>query len=400
MPIAKENFNAVYYGLLHKILAEGETSVNRKGMTLRALHNQVFAIKDPMKCIAILRTPSMEYLEREFAFYLSGSDSVVEAGKLSPVWKKCTDDGETINSNYGKLLFHDRNKEGYTQFEHMVNCLKNNPQSKKAVGTLYDKENAYISNDNPCTMFVQARIDNDNRLHFSTFMRSNDIYYGAPYDVPWFAFVQYALVRELREVYPKINLGTYTHTACSSHQYESKTKVVQEALESVNIGSLLDYPSGALTFICELFEKSYAKVKNLEQLELDREIMDLAWKASERSTCLKKKVGGVLARGSNMLEARCGSPEVACKTCARDDEKDSYFGDECPSVHAEMNCIVKALQHGEKDLSDCTMYTTHGPCDACLKLCDLVGIKRVVYEKEYKTNYKHWPRIGVVKLKR
>lgn len=403
MIVHEANFNQVYYKLLDRLEKKGIMSTTRKGAEITELFDEKFVFTNALQCLALCRDMSFEYLEKEMAFYMSGSDKLGDAIQCSPFWKNCSDDDETINSNYGKLLFHDKNEKGFTQFEHALNCLKNNPQSKKAVMVIYDKENAFISNDNPCTMFLKIRIDKDNKLHMAAYMRSSDVYYGLPYDVPFFAFVQYCMAEQL-----KCKVGSYTHIAGSLHKYRSKEK---ELVKAFNKGKREgkkpnDRTYEAFRFIEKLFLKTYQNFFNLAVpvRVTKNSFMQLAWNSSEQSSCLKKKVGGCLTIKKELNPETViatgfgGVSGPACLTCAREIEDDKYYGDECPSVHSEMRCIIKAYTKGFTDFSKMTIYVTHGPCDACLKLCDFVGIKRVIYDKPYKTNYSHWPNIEVIQV--
>ena len=51
-------------------------------------------------------------------------------------------------------------------------------------------------------------------------------------------------------------------------------------------------------------------------------------------------------------------------------------------VHAELNAILSA----RRDLTDCTLYITHYPCNECMKSIIQSGIRKVVYKTEYKIN--------------
>lgn len=402
MTTTSENFNKMYQHLLSKLDSAGESSTTRKGVKITELFDEQFTILNPMKCLALCREPSLVYLEKEMAFYMSGSDKLSDAIVCSPFWKKCSDDGKTINSNYGKILFHDKNKKGFTQFEHALNCLENNPQSKKAVMVIYDKENAYISNDNPCTMFLKLRICKKNLLHMTAYMRSSDIYYGLPYDVPFFVFVQFCMA-----VHLGCKLGRYTHIAGSLHKYAYKEDALKKAKEIglSQIGNTNEYPQSDVDYISALFTKHFGKFFNrlYKEREQQWKFMNLAGLTAKEAKCLKKKVGAVLTAKNAFHEEAVvsvgfGGAQVACLTCVREIETDVYYGDECPSVHSEMRCIVAALEQGFKDFANATIYVTHGPCDACLKLCDFVGIKKVVYHIPYKTDYSHWPNIDVVQI--
>lgn len=391
-------FNGQYQKALQDIIEYGEKSESRNGNALYERVNASFTFSNPMACLCDARDYSHQYLEGEFALYMRGDRSLEGAAALSKVWEKCSDDGETFNSNYGALIFHDRNEKHNTQFEHAVKCLINNKRSKKAVIVLYRDEHAYLSNDNPCTMFLRLHIDDKERLHMTAFMRSSDMYFGIPYDVPFFCFVQYAALRALNKHYPDIRMGTYTHIAGSLHLYERNLEAFKRVAANDNIRSQEEQ----MEVTIPMFDKWYQYLKD-HLPSPDMLGMENAWRQSAVSECLKKKVGACITHPRFGVESvgNGGAESGKCATCVRDNPtEDKYYGDECPSVHAEMRCVHSIAER--KNLSkeyceECTVYVTHGPCDACLKILDLYGFKEVVYDKPYKTDYGHWPRIKVRK---
>ena len=394
-----KNFNEAYLHILRDIEGHGEDKTNRKGEDIKSLRNYSFTIENILGSFASCRPGiSFDYLMKEFAWYMSGSLKLEDAVACSKFWEKCSDDGKTVNSNYGYLLFHKRNESGFTQFEHAVNCLINNVDSKKAVLSLYSAEHAYMSNDNPCSMFLNLYVSKG-KLNMTAVMRSNDINFGTPYDVPFFCFVMWAAYKKLKEQGCYLELGTYTHLAMDLHKYESRGPSIEAVSDNRNeeiIGNLEAHED----LIKELYMLTYENF--FDGKTSHEENMARARLAAEHSKCLKKKVGAVLAGeydGEEYYFESCGgrNNNIQCETCARD-TGEKFYSDGCYSVHGEMNCIVWALKDGQTDFTGWVMYTTHGPCDQCLKLCDLVGIKTVIYEHDYKTDYTHWPNIEVLKL--
>lgn len=55
-------------------------------------------------------------------------------------------------------------------------------------------------------------------------------------------------------------------------------------------------------------------------------------------------------------------------------------------IHAEENAIINATR---KDLSGCTMYVTHFPCNHCSKILIQNGITELVYDQPPKEDDKH-----------
>ena len=165
------------------------------------------------------------YAIGELLWYLSGSNKVDDIGVYSKVWKNLTDNGETVNSAYGYRIFE---KYGFDQMDYVYKVLKEHPDSRQAVIHIKDAINYldYPTKDVPCTIALQYFI-RDGKLHTTTYMRSNDIWTGFPYDVFSFTAFQIMLAFKLN-----VGIGEYTHIAGSLHLYErdaiSYTKNLEE----------------------------------------------------------------------------------------------------------------------------------------------------------------------------
>jgi len=127
---------------------------------------------------------------------------------------------------------------------------------------------------------------------------------------------------------------------------------------------------------------------NKPRISKDDYFMKIAEVVSERSTCIKRKVGAVLIKDSHILSTGYnGSPSgfMHCTslTCLRQNLKSGEKPELCRGVHAEINCIIQAAMHGTSIKGDTTLYTTHFPCMSCLKLVINAGIKRIVYKEGY-----------------
>lgn len=391
-----------FLDIFYYIHKNGRHTVNRKGQGLYEMRNVTLVLDPEASTYCLGRYPSQEYLEKELDFYASGSRQLEDAVKMSKFWSKCSDDGKTINSNYGFLLFHDENKHGFTQFEHAINCLRNNPDSKKAVMTLYSKEHAYISNDNPCTLIINLYIQGD-ALNMQVIMRSNDLWYGLPYDLPFFRVVHYTALAMLKRTYPNLGLGYHIHQALNLHFYEwafDKFRDCEKRFTNENLDAaqpLVSCPQAAIQRLTiGAFVQRFIGLFDWRNHTMN---MNVAWTASKESRCLKKKCGAVIISRGEVITTGYGDRDgEACTECARD-KKEVFYSDGCYSVHAEMRACIKALQNGFSDWSNAVVYVTHGPCDACLKLLNHLGVRKVIYDKPYKTDYKgHWPLIEVLSL--
>jgi dCMP deaminase len=128
-----------------------------------------------------------------------------------------------------------------------------------------------------------------------------------------------------------------------------------------------------------------------ERPSWDQYFMTITRQVAERSTCLRAKVGAVIARDKNILATGYnGSPaglphctEVGClvyrSTTPSGEVEENCF--RC--IHAEINAIAQAAKNGAS-IKDADIYITHTPCIHCFKVLINTGIKRIFYEKPYK----------------
>ena len=216
------SFNEIFRTILWRLLEESDYETEPRGMKIKELINSTLILEKPMNRLLTIeeRDFSLRYLAGELCFYLSGSEDLKFISHYSKFWEKVSDDGKTINSNYGARLFYDRLSDGRTQFEYCRDALLTDPDSRKAVAFIYyPAAHSKLSRDNPCTQYIQFFI-RDEALMLITNMRSNDVWFGLSYDLPFFCVVQEMMLRVLQKKYSGIGLGPYIHNAGSLHLYE------------------------------------------------------------------------------------------------------------------------------------------------------------------------------------
>lgn len=72
-----------------------------------------------------------------------------------------------------------------------------------------------------------------------------------------------------------------------------------------------------------------------------------------------------------------------CKALMVFSKKDLVIKTNEFTLHAEQNAILDAAKHGRK-LDGSTIYVTHSPCPTCAKMIAGVGIKKVIYLNDYR----------------
>ncbi|AEH61569.1 CMP/dCMP deaminase zinc-binding protein [Methanosalsum zhilinae DSM 4017] len=126
-----------------------------------------------------------------------------------------------------------------------------------------------------------------------------------------------------------------------------------------------------------------------ERPGIDEYFLEIASVVAKRSTCLRNKVGAVVARDKRILSTGYnGAPsnmehclEIGCIRQQQNIESGTRH-EKCRAVHAEQNAIIQAAIHGVST-AGATIYCTHQPCILCTKMIINANIKRVVYLADY-----------------
>lgn len=211
-----KNATQAWESLYNTLASQHLKDYSRDGTIVGEMINTTTIIDDPTRCIITspIRKMPMRYAVGELLWYLSGSNRLTDISKFSKSWDNLSDDGKTVNSAYGYRIF---SKFGFDQWKWVEQELLNNPNSRRAVIHIKDAD-CKPTKDMPCTCLLQFFI-RDCKLYMTTYMRSNDIWLGFPYDVFSFCCMQIKMAMELG-----LGIGTYTHFTGSLHLYERNLK--------------------------------------------------------------------------------------------------------------------------------------------------------------------------------
>ena len=107
--------------------------------------------------------------------------------------------------------------------------------------------------------------------------------------------------------------------------------------------------------------------------------MRMAKTWSENSYCQRRQVGALIVKENMIIsDGYNGTPSGFENHCEDDNNVSKPY-----VLHAEANAITKvARSHNSSE--GATLYVTTSPCMECSKLIIQSGIKRVVYEEEYR----------------
>ena len=201
------NANDLYIDMTRRLLEEGIRSSPR-GMPVREMLNVQLQITNPLWSVVGLSGRALNYhfMVGESLWMLSGLN---RADLIKPFNRNIVmalDDGmHWFQGAYGPKIID--------QLGYVIEVLRQDRASRQAVLTIW-RERPRLSKDIPCTIMMQFMIRKD-QLHMHTYMRSNDMWLGVPYDLYNFMLLQQLVAYEMNA-----DLGTYTHTVGSIHLYE------------------------------------------------------------------------------------------------------------------------------------------------------------------------------------
>lgn len=130
-------------------------------------------------------------------------------------------------------------------------------------------------------------------------------------------------------------------------------------------------------------------MEKVQRPSWDEYFLKLAHLVSQRSTCLRRKVGAVIVKNKHILSTGYnGAPKgiihCAITGCLR--EKLHIPSGErhelCRGLHAEQNAIIQAAVYGVS-LVGARLYCTNQPCFICAKMLINAGIDKIIITDGY-----------------
>ena len=119
------------------------------------------------------------------------------------------------------------------QIANLVDKIKNNPKDRRMILTAYNVGELDQMALPPCHMFAQFHVNMEtNRLSCQVYMRSNDMFLGAPFNIASYA----ALTHMLAQVTGR-EVGTLTMTIGDAHIYSDHIEQVKEQLSRTPFNS-------------------------------------------------------------------------------------------------------------------------------------------------------------------
>lgn len=118
-----------------------------------------------------------------------------------------------------------------------------------------------------------------------------------------------------------------------------------------------------------------------KQTLLDRRYLRMALIWAENSYCRRRQGGALVVKDKMIIsDGYNGTPSGFENVCEDDNNVTKPY-----VLHAEANAITK-LARSSNNSDGATLYVTASPCIECSKLIIQAGIRRVVYDEQYRLN--------------
>lgn len=126
--------------------------------------------------------------------------------------------------NFGGLVVGDG--RGTDQITNLIESIKEDPYGRRHIVTSYDPSLSLLDYSlKPCHLFFQMYVTEDNKLDLQYYMRSNDLFLGAPFNIASYALLQ-RIICKLTEY----SAGNLTAILGDAHIYASHFEAVDEQL--------------------------------------------------------------------------------------------------------------------------------------------------------------------------
>lgn len=218
------SINNIYIKAINHVIEHGVITKSRLGETLD-IGPAFFEIPGNTLHILTLKKRGFNpfFAIIEAAWFIAGKRCLEDLERVLGHYHQFSDDGLTLNGAYGYRMQH---QFGLNQLEETIKLLKLDPESRRAVITLYSPYdiNNHASKDIPCNTTIYFKVRN-NALNMTVLNRSNDLFLGIPYNIFMFNILQQYISQKLGT-----SVGIQRHYTDCLHLYTRDLLVAKEII--------------------------------------------------------------------------------------------------------------------------------------------------------------------------
>lgn len=210
-----------YIELAHNIIENGYFDDNRTGVKTYKLPHR-FMQFDLEKEFPILQTKFVAFKTavKELLWIFKDQSNDVKALQEQNVhiWDEWMMEDGSIGTSYGWVV------KKYNQIDKLIDGLKNDPQGRRHIISLWQNEHLEGGALYPCCFMTMWDIT-DGRLNCMLVQRSCDLPLGGPFNM-----TQYAVLTHLIAQVVGVKPGLFTHVINNAHIYENQVEGIKEQI--------------------------------------------------------------------------------------------------------------------------------------------------------------------------
>lgn len=223
-----------YLDLLKDVLKNGEKHIDRTGTgTLSVFGRQLrFDMRDGFPLVTTKKMFTKGLLA-EMLWFISGHTNISDLTEQDVhIWDAWADEHGELGPVYGEQW---RNRKSYDgngrlhiidQLQNAIDDIMTHPESRRIIVDAWNPEQLQFMALPPCHMFYQFYVHNDNMLDMQLYIRSNDLFLGAPFNIAQYAALLH-MVAKLTGKQP----GTLVYTIDDAHIYLNHVEQVKVQIE-------------------------------------------------------------------------------------------------------------------------------------------------------------------------
>lgn len=225
--IVAKNAAEATYNILTDIAENGE-EIEVRGNKTRELSAVTTVIENPEERFILLpaRKPNYFAAIAESLWVLAGRNDIEWLSFYLKRAPEFSDDGKVWRGGYGPRI---RNKGGVDQLEHVIRLLREDPNTRRAVISIYDGalDLNVVTKDVPCNDLIQFKI-RDGYLDMYVFVRSQDVIWG----FSGINTFEWSLMQGIVATMVGVKVGKFVQFCGSEHYYLRHDALVNSVLGS------------------------------------------------------------------------------------------------------------------------------------------------------------------------
>lgn len=241
-----KNETTALIDVLNKIAKDGSI-ISTRGFEQKEILSNLEIIEKPIERTILLhhRGNNIFALIAETIWVLAGHNDMEYLSRYLPRATDFSDDGKIWRAAYGPRL---RNWKGIDQFKGVVDRLHEDPNTKRAVMSIFDPEIDYVNSlDIPCNNWLHF-MSRNNHLNLDVAVRANDAIWG----FGGINTFEWSVLLQCMAYWTNNKVGSMNWFTGTIHVYERHYKKINDILNQNHDKTLYDFGISTLKFNTEL----------------------------------------------------------------------------------------------------------------------------------------------------